>query len=192
MALGPVVGGLLVNSVGWRSIFWVNIPVGLTAVVLALRYIPESKAAVARKVDVPGQVLMIVFLASLTYGIIEAPDRGWSSALIIGAFAVAAVSLGAFVFWERRATQPLIDLRFFGSVPFSSATAIAVFAFAALGGFLFMNTLYLQEVRGLSPLQAGIDTLPMAAMTMLLPPHLGADGRPARCPDPPGRSPGPP
>ena len=90
MALGPVVGGLLVTSVGWRSIFWINIPVGLTAVVLALRYIPESKAPVARKVDVPGQVLVIMLLASLTYGIIEAPDRGWSSTLIVGAFVVAA------------------------------------------------------------------------------------------------------
>src|SRR5271163_1708884 len=77
MALGPVVGGLLVTSVGWRSIFWINIPIALTAVVLARRYIPESKAPVARKVDVPGQLLVIVLLSSLTYGIIEAPDRGW-------------------------------------------------------------------------------------------------------------------
>jgi EmrB/QacA subfamily drug resistance transporter len=173
MALGPVVGGLLVTSVGWRSIFWINIPVGLIAVILTLRYIPESKAPVARKVDIPGQVLMITLLASLTYGIIEAPDRGWSSSLIVGAFAVAAVSLIALLVWEHRTAVPLIDLRFFRSVPFSSATVIAVASFAALGGFLFLNTLYLQEVRGLSALQAGIDTLPMAAMTMLLPPFSG-------------------
>jgi EmrB/QacA subfamily drug resistance transporter len=173
MALGPVVGGLLVTSVGWRSIFWINIPVGLMAVTLARRYIPESKAPVARKVDVPGQVLVITLLASLTYGIIEAPDRGWSSAIIVGAFSVAVVSLAALLVWEHRVNEPLIDLRFFGSVPFSSATVIAVAAFAALGGFLFLNTLYLQDVRGLSPLQAGVDTLPMAAMTMLLPPISG-------------------
>ncbi len=173
MALGPVVGGLLVTSVGWRSIFWINIPVGLTAVVLALHYIPESKAPVARKVDVPGQVLVIALLSSLTYGIIESPARGWSSAVIVVAFAVAAVSLAALLVWEHRASEPLIDLRFFRSVPFSSAAVIAVAAFAALGGFLFLNTLYLQDVRGLSPLQAGIDTLPMAAMTMLLPPFSG-------------------
>jgi EmrB/QacA subfamily drug resistance transporter len=173
MALGPVVGGVLVTSVGWRSIFWINIPIGLTAVVLARRYIPESRAPVARKVDVPGQVLVITLLASLTYGIIEAPSRGWSSPLIIGAFAVAAVSLASLLAWEHRAAEPLIDLRFFRSVPFSSAALIAVAAFAALGGFLFLNTLYLQDVRGLSPLQAGLDTLPMAAMTMLLPPLSG-------------------
>ena len=173
MALGPVVGGVLVTSVGWRSIFWINLPIALVAVVLALRYIPESKAAVARKVDVPGQVLVILFLSSLTYGIIESPAKGWSSAIIIGAFAVALVSLVAFLLCERRVSEPLIDLRFFRSVPFSSAAVIAVAAFAALGGFLFLNTLYLQDVRGLSALQAGIDTLPMAAMTMLLPPFSG-------------------
>ena len=136
---------LLVSSVGWRSIFWINIPVGLAAVILALRYIPESKAPVARKVDVPGQVLVITLLASLTYGIIEAPDRGWSSALIVGALALAAVSLAALLLQERRVPEPLIDLRFFRSVPFASATLIAVAAFAALGGFLFLNTLYLQD-----------------------------------------------
>ncbi len=173
MALGPVVGGLLVSTVGWRSIFWINIPVGLTAAVLALRYIPESKAAVARRVDILGQVLVIMLLASLTYGIIEAPSRGWSSALIVGAFAVAAASLVALAIWEHRARQPLLDPRFFRSVPFSSAALIAVASFAALGGFLFLNTLYLQDVRGLSPLQAGIYTLPMATMTMLLPPLSG-------------------
>jgi EmrB/QacA subfamily drug resistance transporter len=173
MALGPVLGGILVTTVGWRSIFWINIPVGLTAVVLARRYIPESKAPVPRKVDVPGQVLVITLLTSLTYGIIEAPSRGWSSPLIMGAVAVAVVSLVALLAWERRVSEPLIDLRFFHSVPFSSAALIAVAAFAALGGFLFLNTLYLQEVRGLSPLDAGLDTLPMAAMTMLLPPISG-------------------
>ncbi len=173
MALGPVVGGILVTTVGWRSIFWINIPIALLAVVLALRFIPESKAAMARKVDVPGQVLVILFLSSLTYGIIESPEKGWTSILIIGAFAVAAMSLVAFLIWEHRAIEPLVDLRFFRSVPFSSAAVIAVAAFAALGGFLFLNTLYLQDVRGLSALQAGIDTLPMAAMTMVLPPFSG-------------------
>jgi len=183
MALGPVVGGLLVSSVGWRSIFWINIPVGLTAVVLALRYVPESKALVARRVDVPGQVLVIMLLVSLTYGIIEAPERGWSSAPIIGAFVVAAVSLAALLVCERRASEPLIDLRFFRSVPFSSAAVIAIAAFAALGGFLFLNTLYLQEARGLSPFHAGIDTLPMAVMTMLIPPARQQDsaGHRRRC-----------
>jgi EmrB/QacA subfamily drug resistance transporter len=173
MALGPVVGGVLVTSVDWRSIFWINIPVGLVAVVLALRYIPESKAPVARKVDVPGQVLVIVLLASLTFAIIEAPDRGWTSTLIVAAFVVAVASLVGLLVWEHRTAEPLIDLRFFRSVPFTSAAVIAIASFAGLGGFLFLNTLYLQDVRGLSPLHAGIDTLPMAAMIMLIPPFSG-------------------
>ena len=105
MALGPVVGGVLVTSVGWRSIFWINIPIGLAAVILALRYIPESKAAVPRKVDVPGQALVITLLASLTYGIIEGPGRGWSSPIIVGSFVLAAASLIAFVLWERRVAR---------------------------------------------------------------------------------------
>src|SRR5271168_325071 len=101
MALGPVVGGVLVTSVGWRSIFWINIPIGLAAVVLARTYIPESKALVARKVDVPGQALVVTLLFSLTYGIIESPEKGFSSGVIIGTFMVAAVSLVAFLVWER-------------------------------------------------------------------------------------------
>jgi EmrB/QacA subfamily drug resistance transporter len=173
IALGPVVGGVLVSTIGWRSIFWINIPIGVAAMILARRYIPESKAPVARKVDVPGQVLMITLLASLTYGIIEAPDRGWTSGIILAAFAIAGLSLIALLIQEHRVPEPLIDLRFFRSVPFASATVIAVAAFAALGGFLFLNTLYLQDVRGLSALRAGIDTLPLAAMTMVLPPLSG-------------------
>jgi EmrB/QacA subfamily drug resistance transporter len=173
MAFGPVIGGLLIESVGWRSIFWINIPIGLIAIVLALRFIPESKALVPRKVDVVGQSLVVVFLASLTYGIIEVPSHGWSSSSTLAIFAISLVSLVGLLAWENRVHEPLIDLRFFRSIPFSTATLIAITALAALGGFLFLNTLYLQDVRGLSPLGAGVDTLPMAAMTLLLPPISG-------------------
>jgi EmrB/QacA subfamily drug resistance transporter len=173
MALGPVVGGVLVSSLGWRSIFWINIPVGMAAIVLTLRFVPESRAPRARRLDPVGQGLVIGLLASLTFGIIEAPTRGWGSPWIVGAFVVAAVSLVGLLLWERRREEPLIDFRFFHSIPFSGAAAIAVAAFAALGGFLFLNTLYLQEVRGFSPLDAGLATLPMAAMTMVLPPISG-------------------
>jgi EmrB/QacA subfamily drug resistance transporter len=173
MALGPVVGGSLVSSVGWRSIFWINIPVGLTAIVLTLRYIPESKAERARRFDPVGQVFMVVLFSTLTYGIIEAPDKGWSSSLILVAFAAAGVALAGILFYEPRRRDPLLDLRFFRSIPFASATVTAVAAFAALGGFLFLNTLYLQGVRHLSPFQAGVDTLPMAVMTMVASPVSG-------------------
>ena len=173
MALGPVIGGLLVTSNGWRSIFWINIPVGLAAIVLSLRFIPESRAPRARRVDLVGQCLVVSLLSSLTYGIIEAPNRGWSSTIIMSAFALSLLSLIGLLTYEPRRDEPLIDMRFFRSIPFTSATIIAISSFAALGGFLFLNTLYLQDVRGLSPLQAGLDTLPMAVMSMLLPPISG-------------------
>ncbi len=172
-ALGPVVGGLLVSGLGWRSIFWINIPVGLAAIALAIRFVPESRAEWARRADPVAQILVIAMLGSLTFGIIEAPDRGWGSTMIVGALALAAVSLVGLISWELRRDEPLIDLRFFRSVSFSGASAIAIAAFASLGGFLFLNTLFLQEVRDLSPLEAGLYTLPMAVMAMAIPPISG-------------------
>ena len=173
MALGPVVGGALVDSVGWRSIFWLNVPVGLLAVVLTALFVPESRAAVARAVDVVGQLLVMVVLATLTYGIIEGPGRGWGSPLITGCFVAAVVAAVLLVWYERRRPEPLLDMRFFRSVPFTGATVTAVCGFAALAGFLFLNALYLQTARGFSPLHAGLLTLPMAAATGLMSPISG-------------------
>jgi len=173
MALGPVVGGLLVSSVGWRSIFWVNIPVGITAIILTALFVPESKAPRARRFDAVGQVLVMVTLATLVYGIIEGPVRGWTAPVIIGCFAAAAVAGAGFAAYESRAREPLLDVRFFRSAPFSGATMIAVSAFAGLGGFLLLSTIYLQDVRGLSALHAGLYMLPMAAMTAIWSPLSG-------------------
>ncbi len=173
LALGPVVGGALVQNVGWPSIFWINIPVGLVALALTMRFVPESRAPRPRRVDPVGQGLVIVLLASLTYAIIEGPSAGWLSAQSLGLLALAAVALTALLAYEPRRGDPLLELRFFRSVPFSSASAIAVCAFAALGGFLFLNTLYLQEVRHLSAFEAGLYTLPIAAMTLVCAPLSG-------------------
>ncbi|MFG2404157.1 MFS transporter [Streptomyces brevispora] len=173
MAAGPVVGGTLVDSVGWRSIFWINLPVGIVALLLTWRCVPESRASKARRPDPVGQLLVIALLGSLTYAIIEAPQKGWASAEILLFAAVAAASLIGLLVYEPRRADPLIDLRFFHSAPFSGATVIAVSAFAALGGFLFVNTLYLQDVRGLSALGAGLYMLPMAAVVCVLPPISG-------------------
>jgi EmrB/QacA subfamily drug resistance transporter len=173
LALGPVVGGVLVQSVGWRSIFWINVPVGIAALALTMRFVPESRAPRPRRLDPVGQALVVILLASLTYGIIEAPSSGWLSDQSIGLFGLAAMALITLLPYERRREEPLLELRFFASIPFSSASASAVCAFAALGGFLFLNTLYLQEVRLLSPLTAGLYTLPIAAMTLLCAPLSG-------------------
>jgi EmrB/QacA subfamily drug resistance transporter len=174
LGLGPVVGGVLVHAVDWRAIFWVNIPVGVAAIALTARFVPESKADHPRRIDPIGQILVIVLLASLTYSIIEGPQAGWESDRIVGFFLVAVVAMGLLLWYERRRFEPLIDLRFFRSIPFSGATLTAVTSFAAFSGFLFLNTLYLQDVRGLSPLDAGLYTLPLAAMTIVMSPISGA------------------
>ncbi|MEU8839675.1 MFS transporter [Streptomyces roseus] len=173
MAVGPLIGGLLVESVGWRSIFWINLPIGLLALALTLRYVPESRAARPRRPDPVGQVLVMALLGSVTYGIIEAPSAGWNAPVILGCAALAVASLVGLLVYEPRRAEPLIDPRFFRSAPFSGATLIAIGAFAALSGFLFLNTLYLQEVRGLSALDAGLYMLPMALMTFLCAPLSG-------------------
>jgi EmrB/QacA subfamily drug resistance transporter len=173
LALGPVVGGLLIGSVGWRGIFWVNIPVGLAAIVLTALFVPESRAPHPRRLDPVGQVLVIVTLATLVYGIIEGPRHGWGSPEIIACFCLAAAGGAGLLIWEPRRAEPLLDLRFFRSAPFSGATLIAISGFAALGGFLFLNTLYLQDVRGYSALHAGLLTLPLAAVTVFFAPLSG-------------------
>jgi EmrB/QacA subfamily drug resistance transporter len=164
MALGPVVGGTVVSAIGWRAIFWINLPIGLAAIALTLRFIPASRAPRARRFDPVGQTLVIVLLATLTAGIIEQ---------MVSLFAVAVAALAGLLAYEPRREEPLIDLRFFRSIPFASAIVISVAAFAAFGGFLFLNTLYLQEARGLSPVQAGLATVPLALMTVFASPLSG-------------------
>jgi EmrB/QacA subfamily drug resistance transporter len=170
VALGPVVGGALVDSVGWQAVFLVNVPIGLVALVLTAAYVPESRAEQARRIDPVGQVLVIAGLASLTYAIIEGGERVLPSPDILALLVLAIACLVALVRYESRRRQPLLDMRFFASAPFTGASAIAVCAYAALGAFLFLNTLYLQDVRGLSPLHAGLYMLPMAAMMIVCAP----------------------
>jgi EmrB/QacA subfamily drug resistance transporter len=173
LALGPVVGGTIVSSANWRWIFLITLPPLLAAMALTVRFVPESRAPRARRFDPVGQALVIVLLATLTFGIIEAPELGWTSPVIVGAFAAAAAALVGLLVYEPRREEPLIDLRFFRSIPFSSSIVICIAAFAAFGGFLFLNTLYLQQARGYSPLQAGLATVPMALMTMVASPLSG-------------------
>jgi len=167
MALGPVVGGLLVDSIGWRGTFWVNIPVGLAAIALTVRFVPESRAPRPRRPDPVGQALIIVMLGSLTYAIIEGPALGWHSPVIMALFVVAAATLAVFVAYEARRDEPVLDPRFFRSAPFAGSVLTAISATAAVGGFLFLATLYLQDVRAMSAVQAGLHMLPMAVMMAL-------------------------
>jgi EmrB/QacA subfamily drug resistance transporter len=173
MALGPVLGGVLVGTVGWRGIFWANIPVGLAAISLTALFVPDSKAPKSRRADPVGQILLIVMLGSLAYAIIEGPTHGWYSPEIFGFFALSVAALAVLLGYEPRRAEPMIDLRFFRSVPFAGANLSAVCAIAAMAGFLFLSTLYLQDVRGLSALQAGLTILPMPVVMALCAPLAG-------------------
>lgn len=172
-ACGPILGGVLVTYVGWRSVFWVNVPVALAAFVLAQRFIPETRMTHVRRFDFPGQALVIIVLASLTYAIIEGPTDGWLSPVILSLFAIAAVGLAAFVAIESRVHEPLLEVRFFRSPPFSGACAIATLSFTLFAGFLFVSTLYLQDVRGDSPLRAGLALLPATVLIAVSAPLTG-------------------
>jgi len=167
MSLGPVAGGLLVDSIGWRGTFWVNIPVGIAAIAATARLVPESRAPRPRRPDPGGQALIIVMLGSLTYAIIEGAGLGWHAPVIMALFAAAAVALAVFVAYEARRTEPVLDPRFFRSAPFAGSVLTAISTTIAVGGFLFLATLYLQDVRGMSALRAGLHMLPMAAMMAL-------------------------
>jgi EmrB/QacA subfamily drug resistance transporter len=172
-ACGPIVGGILVSTIGWRSIFWLNVPICAAMIVATLRYVPESRAPRPRRVDVPGQLLMFVLLASLTYAVIQGPVSGWTDPLVLAPFAVAVLAAAVFAAVERRQPEPLIELRFFRSRPFTGASVIAVAAFIVLGGFLFVITLYLQQVRGDSPLRAGLSLLPATLVMAAAAPVAG-------------------
>jgi EmrB/QacA subfamily drug resistance transporter len=173
MALGPVLGGFLVSAISWRAIFVVNLPVGLAAMALAARFVPESRAARPRRIDPVGQIMVIAGLGALTFGIIEGGRVGFGSLGIVSVLALALGCLAGLVLYELHRRDPLLEVRFFTSAPFAGASAIAVCLSAALGGFLFINTLYLQDVRGLSPLRAGLYTLPMAAVMTVVAPVSG-------------------
>ncbi len=171
--VGPLLGGFLTQTVGWRAIFWINVPLGVLAFVLAAKFVPESKAAKARAFDPVGQALVFVGLTALTSGVIEGPHLGWKSGWIWALFAVAAAAFAGFGAYELRQEKPLLDLRFFRSVPFTGATLTAVAAYGSFAAFLFLNALYLQHQRGISPFRTGLYLLPLAIFLTLTAPLSG-------------------
>jgi EmrB/QacA subfamily drug resistance transporter len=173
MALGPIVGGLLIELVNWRAVFWINLPICALAIVLTAIFVPESRSVTMRDVDPVGQGLGMAFLFGLVYVLIEGPVRGWTDARILVVAVVAAVAFVVFLRYESRRHDPFIDLRFFRSVPFASATMIAVCAFASWGAFLFMISLYLQVERGFSAMHTGLIYLPIAIGALIFSPLSG-------------------
>jgi EmrB/QacA subfamily drug resistance transporter len=173
LGLGPVVGGVLVEVAGWRSIFWVNLPIVVLGILGTALFVPESRALRARRFDPVGQTLVIMILGGAVYAIIEAPSLGWMSPEILLLAAVVVLAVVGVLVLEPRRKDPLLELRFFRSVPFSGATVTAVAAYCNYGAFLFLNTLYLQDVRGLSAFEAGVYTLPVAVLIVILAPLTG-------------------
>jgi len=173
LALGPILGGALTQAVGWRAIFWINIPVVTVALVCTAFFVPESRAERARRFDPVGQLLMILMLGSLVYAIIASQKQGWASPEILGLLGVAVLAALAIIAYEPRRTDPMLELRLFRSLPFSSAILMALFALCGFGAFLFTTTLYLQNVRGLSALVAGLCLLPVGAVITVVSPVSG-------------------
>jgi EmrB/QacA subfamily drug resistance transporter len=173
LALGPILGGALVDTLGWRSIFWVNVPIVVAAIVCTALFVPESRAPRARRFDPVGQALVILVLSSVVYAIIESKGLGWTSPVILGLLAVAVLGVLGILGYETRRTDPLLELSLFRSVPFSSAILMALFALCGFGAFLFVTTQYLQDVRGMSALTAGLCLLPVGVLVVVLSPRTG-------------------
>jgi EmrB/QacA subfamily drug resistance transporter len=163
LAAGPALGGLISQHVRWGWIFLINVPVGVITFAIALRSVSESRAsAAARRLDPPGLVTSAVTLLALTYALIEGNVRGWTSPVIVGAFALAAAALAAFLAIESRSAHPMVDLAMFRRREFSGGTGtMMIWAFGILGIYFF-TSLYLQQALGFSPVKAGLAFVPMA------------------------------
>jgi EmrB/QacA subfamily drug resistance transporter len=173
LALGPVVGGLLVDSLGWQSVFFLNVPVGLIGLMVAARFAPESKNPEGRTLDIPGQILGIAWLGSLTYALIEGNGRGWRSPVILSAFAIALVGLIAFLIVERRSPSPMLQLSFFRNPTFTGAVSVAALVSFGMFGMLFFLSLFMQNVQGYSPVGAGLRFLPATVAIIITAPLAG-------------------
>ncbi|GGZ73640.1 MFS transporter [Streptomyces echinoruber] len=173
MAMGPVTGGALLAGLGWRSLFWINAPVVVIALVLSSLFVPESRGPQARRLDLPGQALLTLVIGVGVGVLIEGPRIGWTSPVALAAYGFTSLATVAFVRVESRRPEPLMDLRLFRSPQFSSAVLGAVTVFVALNITLLLNTLYLQHTRGFTPLSAGTATLPMAAGATICAPWSG-------------------
>jgi EmrB/QacA subfamily drug resistance transporter len=166
---GPVLGGWLLEHFWWGSVFLVNVPIVLFAVLAGYFLVPESKDPNATPLDPVGAGLSIAGLSALVYAIIEAPANGWTDPLILAAFAIAAVLLGWMVWWELRTPHPMLQMSFFRNPRFSAASASITLVFFAMFGTVFLIAQYLQFVLGFSPFEAGLRVMPVATLIVAAP-----------------------
>ena len=172
VALGPLIGGAVVEGISWEAIFWINVPVGIVAVPLALFALPNSFGARLRA-DVVGLLLVGVGVLGVVYGIVRGNDAGWDSLEVIGSLALGILLLGAFVAWESRAAAPLLPLRLFRDRSFSVANVVGLIYSFGIFGSIFILIQFMQVVQGYSPLEAGVLTMPWTMAPMVVAPLAG-------------------
>jgi EmrB/QacA subfamily drug resistance transporter len=174
-AIGPFVGGFLISAVSWRLIFVINLPVSVLVVVMASRHVPETTDPTSSgRVDVPGGLLVSLGLVGVTWGIIDAPSHGWSSAPVVGAFVGGALALCAFVVVEGRARDPILPLGIFRATQFTATNVVTFLVYGALGGALFLLPIQLEQVAHYSPFEAGTSLLPLTVIMLVFSARSGA------------------
>jgi EmrB/QacA subfamily drug resistance transporter len=173
VAIGPIVGGAIVEGIDWQWIFWINVPIGLIALPLAWRRLTESRGPYG-KLDLPGLALSALGLFGIVLGVVRSNTEGWGSAQVLGLIAAGVVLVAAFVWWEARTSTPMLPLRFFRNRGFSAANAASVAMYFGMFGSIFLLTQYLQIVLGNSPLDAGLRMLAWTGVTMFVAPVAGA------------------
>jgi len=169
---GPMIGGAVTQGLAWQWIFWINVPVGLIAIPLVLRKIPESTGPI-RRLDLTGAVLISLAVLGLIWGVVHGQGSGWSSAEVLGSFAAGVVLLAAFAGWERRTDHPMVPLAFFRNRTFSTANSAGFFLSAALFSAVFFLSQYMQVVLGSGPFMAGLKLLPWTATLFIVGPIAG-------------------
>jgi EmrB/QacA subfamily drug resistance transporter len=173
LAIGPLLGGLLVENVDWSAVFWINVPIGVVAVAVTLRAVRESRDTSLRSLDLPGAALVTSALFCVVWGLIKSDTHGFGSAYVIGFLIVGVVLMALFVTWERRAIDPMLPLKFFARRQFSVSDAVMLLVGFAMFGAIFYGALFLQNIQGYSALQAGVRTLPWTLMILVVAPIAG-------------------
>jgi EmrB/QacA subfamily drug resistance transporter len=173
VAVGPFLGGWLIQAVSWRLVFFINLPLAAAVIVLAERWVPESRDPEAAPIDVAGALLGAIVLGGISYALMEAPAHGWRAPDVAAAAVASVVALVLFVVVEARSRAPMLDLRLFRRRPFGAANAETFIVYAALSGAIFLLPLQLQTVVGWSPLAAGAALLPTTVMMLLLSSTMG-------------------
>jgi EmrB/QacA subfamily drug resistance transporter len=174
-AVGPFLGGWLVQAASWRLIFAINLPIAAAVVIIARRHVPESRDGDATgRVDLAGGALVTFGLTGLTYGLIQGPVAGWSNPPVLAALVLGGVLLAGFIVWEHHTSTPILPLYLFTSTQFSATNVVTFVVYGALGGALFLLPIQLQQVSGYTPLQAGISLLPVTAVMLALSARSGA------------------